>query len=922
MLSAMGNGNRIPRWAGRAAWWLVGTWLLLGGTAAAATLPSFDFTEAAGQAGWEAQHDIVALTPTAEGLAVTLGGADPYLAGPARDYPAGTPLWMRLRLKSERGGWAQVFYFTGAPTEAQSVRFAVAPGEWQEVTVRMPPLGAGTRLRIDPPGEGGVCVLGFLGFEPRVVPQAPAWPVPQVPDLGVDPVVLRAGDMELRHGRSGLGAFEVWVKGVRMACGNAAALLGYLHGGESRWAGLGQGPGTRVTIQNRPRQSLADREVGGSLLVRATFKDPDGGNWEVEQTFTPGEAGTIGVSTRCVVDQDRDVLYLPALTLLPGLGGFGTNKVQGLLAGVEYLENEPSSSTADLNPPASHRQVPDLAKVTFPLMAIAAEGRYLGVLWSRAQTNVGVVFDTPDRFFNSGGHLLGLLVPGSDGMNREENSLLPYDPMRFPADRGMTVSAMILGGVGDTVIPAVQQYVRIEGLPPVPAPGMSAQAYYALAGRGWLDSKIRDGDWYRHAAPGFGSGPAADAALYLDWLAGRVEDSALADRLRNGARAALAQVMPGERNARQVGHVRYPAPALVYGAVSENVASARGQAGALLRRFEADGSVVYRKTAGGLDFGSTHWAPDANGLTAQGVMSLLEAAVFGGDRAQIDQGLRLLRALDKFRGTVPRGAQTWEIPLHTPDILASAYLVRAYTLGYELTGDAALLEEARYWAWTGLPFVYLTPPTSGPVGVYSTIAVLGATSWVAPVWIGLPVQWCGLVYADALQRLAPHDSRGPWMQVANGIAAAGIQHTYPDTDTEFRGLLPDSFNLRAQTRNGPAINPATTLVPAIRMLGGDAVYGFVVLRQHGLCVHAPGAIDSVREDAAGARFRVQGWPAGPYFVLINGLRDEPTVRVNGQETPLSPPHQYSAAEGFVVLQIEGATEELSLGFARRAVQHR
>lgn len=889
--------------------WLLGlTCLSLGATALAATLPSFDFTQAAGRAGWEAQHDIAALTPIDEGLAVQIGGPDPYMAGPARDYPAGIPLWMRLRLKSERGGWGQVFYYTGAPTEAQSVRFNVVPGGWQDMSVRMPPLGLGTRLRIDPPGDGGVCVLGSLGFEPRLVPQAPAWPVPQVPDLGADPVVLQAGALELRHGRAGLGAFELKVNGVSMAWGNSAALLGYLHKGQSRWIEFGHGPGSRITIQNRPRQPLADRVVGGSLLIRATFADPDGGQWEVEQTFTPGEDGTLGVSTRCVVDQDRDMLYFPALTLLPGLGGFGTNKVQGLLAGVEYLENEPSSSTADLHLPASNRQVPDSVKLTFPLMAIAAEGRYIGLLWSREQTNVAAVFDTPDRFFKSGAHLLGLVMPGSDGKNREEHSLLPYDPVRLEADRGMTVNAMVLGGLGDTIIPAVQQYVRLEGLPPVPSPGVSTAGYYAEAGRGWLDSKIRDGDWYRHAAPGFGSGPAADAALYLDWLAGRVEDSALADRFRSGARAALAQVMPAERNAHQVGHVRYPVPALVYGAVPENVAAARGQANALARRFQPDGSVLFQKTGGGPDYGSTHWARDANGLTAQAVMSLLEAAVFGGDRAQIDEGLSHLRALGKFRGTVPRGAQTWEIPLHTPDILASAYLVRAYTLGYELTGDVALLEEARYWAWTGLPFVYLTPPTSGPVGVYSTIAVLGATSWVAPVWIGLPVQWCGLVYADALQRLAPHDPQGPWMHLANGIAVAGIQHTYPDEDADYRGLLPDSYNLRPQTRNGPAINPATTLAPAIRMLGGDAVYGFLVLRRHGLCVHAPGAIEEVREDAGQVRFRVRAWPAGSCFVLVNGFRGEPTVRVNGHRTPLSSPHVYAGTEGYMVLQVQGTAD--------------
>ena len=56
-----------------------------------------------------------------------------------------------------------------------------------------------------------------------------------------------------------------------------------------------------------------------------------------------------------------------------------------------------------------------------------------------------------------------------------------------------------------------------------------------------------------------------------------------------------------------------------------------------------------------------------------------------------------------------------------------------------------------------MPFVYLTPPNNKPVGAYSTIPVFGATQFVAPLWIGLPVQWCGLVYGNAIRRFARHD---------------------------------------------------------------------------------------------------------------------------------------------------------------------
>jgi hypothetical protein len=238
-------------------------------------------------------------------------------------------------------------------------------------------------------------------------------------------------------------------------------------------------------------------------------------------------------------------------------------------------------------------------------------------------------------------------------------------------------------------------------------------------------------------------------------------------------------------------------------------------------------------------------------------------------------------------------------------------------MGYELTGDPDFLEQARYWAWTGVPFVYLSPPTVKPVGVYSTIPVLGATAWVAPNWIGLPVQWCGLVYAEALHRFAPHDPGGPWKQIANGIAAAGIQHTYPLDDTNYRGLLPDSYNLRPQSRNGPAINPATVLAPAVRLLEQPPLYDFVALNRYALLVHAPGEITAVEETVEAVRFTVKGWSAKPYRILVNGFTRMPAVKLNGLPTSLSNPHEYQATAGRLILQLSG-TATVELGYSALA----
>lgn len=858
--------------------------------AAAQPVAPFDFSKPGGAQGWDAAHDIARLESSAEGLVLHIDGADPYATGPARDFPAGTPLWLSVRVRSEQAGGWQIFYFKDAPGEENSVRFEAQAG-WQEVRLPLPALGSGSRFRIDPPGTSGQAVVAWMKFEPRLALQEPVWPRPLA--FSGAAFSLRAGDLSLAHGRNAWGDFQLSVAGRRMALGFNRPLIGYMLGGQLRWIDLRRAAKTVV------------RRVRTEIRVSTTLRDRDGARWELEQSFSAARAGTIQVNSRVRVDRDRSMVFVPMLVILPGAGSFGPAKGQAILPGLEYLDNEPSSSQADINGSASQRQVPDSLKITFPLMAIEHDARYIGLVWDK-DPKFSAVFDSPDRLFRSNGHVLGVLFPGSDGANRVEGSLLPYQGELLRAKAPLTLNAAIIGGRGRSMVPAIEHYVRLRGLPPRPDIGMKRQDYFSLAARGWLDSKIRQGDLFRHAFwPGFEPHTAADAPLLMEWLARRVHDDRVAARLRATAQAAIKRVEPDNFNNANVSHVTYPVAALVYGHVAENAAGAANQARELLGRFEPDGTVRYRPREGGTNYGKTHFAPTANGLTAQTVASLLDAATFAGDRELIGAALKHLGALDQFAGGVPRGAQTWEVPLHTPDILASAHLVRAYTRGFELTGDAHFLEMARYWAWTGVAFVYLANPTNGRVGPFSTIAVLGASNWQAPVWFGQPVQWCGLVYADALYRLAPHDPNGIWKPLADGITAAGIQHTWSGGDAERAGLLPDFYHLRPQRSDGPAINPGTVQTNAVRLFGEGALYDFHAFRAAGLLVHAPGTINAMQDVAGRASFVVEGWPDRPYYVLINGLKKAPRLRLNGQDALLNAPHQYVAAQGQLILQVTG-----------------
>ncbi len=864
-------GAPLRRWLG------LGGLLVLASSSGAQSLPQFDFTQPSGVQGWVAAHDISGLEATTNGLVISISGSDPYVFGPARDYPVNQLLWLRLLLKSDQAGMAQVFYFPaqGSPSEANSVMMYAPGGDWAELRLPMPALGPQTRLRFDPPGTGGACVLGRISFELRPSLPEPAWLKPEPPMLDSNAPAVVSGGLALAHGTSALGAFDLRVNGTNMAVGNTRSVVGYLRNQTPWW----------FALTNPVTATLA----GGALTVRANSTDPDGGQWQVEQMFEPAATpGGIEIQSRVTVNQDRSVIFLPMLTLLPGVGTFGTNKTQALLAGLEYLENEPSSSQADISAAGWERLVPDPVKLTFPMMALAAGGNYVGLLWEPS-TNFAALHDSPDRLLRSGGHLMGLIFPGADPALRQDGSVLPYDGQKLQAGQTLTLRATIIGGSGDTVVPALQQYVARRGLPPLPNTGYSAADYFALAAHGWLDTPIRNGALFRNAvAVNFGFAPAADAALFMDWLSARVPDATLKTRLTNTATYARAAVAPASYNAAAVGHVRFPVEALVYGAVPANGATALSGGQAELGLFQPDGSVLYQAPQGGLDLGSTYGTRDANGLTAGHVVSVLEDGAFCGDPALLGAGVRLVRALNKFRNSVPRGAQTWEVPLHTPDILASAWLVRCYTLAYELTGEADFLAQAQYWAWTGVPFVYLAPPTGQPVGVYATIPVFGASDFVAS-WFGVPVQWCGLVYADAIHRLARHDPAGPWVRLANGIASSGVQQTHPPGEAGLQGLLPDSFNLRAQARNAPAINPATLLPEALQLFGCDPVYDFRAFRHHGLLVHAPGPITDCQETSQGVSFRVSSWPQWESYLLINGFAGG-TFKINGVENRAPPGH--------------------------------
>jgi len=861
--------------------------------ASAGQVAAWDFSQ--GAQGWQGNSYVKDFAASSEGLAFTSTGIDPWIEGPAIDLPGSGMTRVHIRMKSNADTGGELFYGRGFEA-GRSVRFSIQNDDrWHEYAlVIAEPLGPGTRFRLDPATTEGRIVVASIRVETLAAFEPPRFEKPQrAVRTTAKPLSVRSGELQVIYYGERWGNFSVEVAGAELACGYQADQIGLLIDDRVAWLEL-----EKATVS-------CNAGPDGSVVVTAVLRDDRAGQWTVARRFAPGpRPGSLVIETAFAADRDSEVLYLPWLTLFPGLGTFGERKTQGLFAGLEYLDDEPSSSEADITTREHVRRVPDPIKITFPLMAVSHGGRYIGLIWEPSGF-VAPTFDSPDRIYNSGAHVMALTAPAV-GDKRFENAPLAHTPFTIKANQPVTVWTTIIGGRGDSIVPAVQKYVEIKGLPAIPQFRGGFDAAVTLLSHGWIDSAINEGALFRHAVWGesFKAGPAGDAIMYMDWLANHATDPELAKRLTQARDLAVTKMPQGQPYMSTVSHTATPTAPFVFGGLYPYVERRRADAESLLEGFDEQGIKLYRPRD--VDYGKTHFAQHANGHAAPDLATLLEAATLSGDQNLIAKGLALLdKQTALYANSVPRGAQVWEVPLHTPDILASAHLVKAYTLGYVISRKPAYLEQARYWAWTGVPFIYLANPTDGQVGPYATIAVLGATNWKAPVWFGQPVQWCGLVYGSALHLLSQYDTKGPWATIAKGITAAGLQMTWPTSDAKRQGLLPDYFLLRPQVSEGPAINPGTVEAHLPELFDEGSLYEVRRLEKSGCFLHAPCAIRDLKETDDSATFAVDGWDNKVCYILLAGIQKAPMVTVRPQGTNAA---DFNARQKLAVITITGPAE--------------
>ena len=731
-----------------------------------------EWTFGGGPSGWEAAHDC-RIEAAAGALKVTSTGNDPYIMSPPIKVEG--PVTLRLRMKSNSAGAGRVFWETDkAPhfAEERAAGFDIKhDGQWHEYAAPLEASGAVVRLRLDPGTAPGAIEIERMELERvRMHPlellaleQAPGKLLLDIRNHSDEGLDLDVGGqrftVEARKDRrvsildTAAHPFEsrtIVIQPRGLPPINRTIFL-YRPQIERAWLELKTDD---LTVRIAPDGSGARLEAGGTVVaVIAPLVGRDGSALPLRTS--PQEPGIVlsgdgvkatidikGSEVNVAIESDKPVEG-PVVRAQGGMEA-------GVFAGLEYLgKGERSSSDLDIETPERLRYLPDPMKVTMPLMACLTDRGATAVTWK--DMTLQPCFAAPNFFDGAADHRMAL--------------------------RGTRIEATIFVRRGLRIEDAILWAVQKRGLPPLPSPPRSPEAQAKLCLDG-INGPIKgEGGWGHCAEPTWKRQPFVDIASTIWRMTGQAP--------------ALPKLVPNGS------HIRNDSIYFATGRAAEWLAMRGGEAKRMLAAQKEDGSFRYTGK-----YQRGHFEDTASGHCAGPAATLLEFAYDTGDAAARDAGLKTLDYMKRF--TVPRGAQIWELSLHTPDILASARLVHAYVRGYQLTGKAEYLAEARRWAISGLPFVYQW--SARPVMLYATTPVFGATNWQAPNWIGLPVQWCGEVYAYTLTMLAPYDKTLDWAKLARGILVSAQEQQAPDGP--FIGCLPDSFTLDAQRRNGPFINPA------------------------------------------------------------------------------------------------------------------
>ncbi len=569
-----------------------------------------------------------------------------------------------------------------------------------------------------------------------------------------------------------------------------------------------------------------------------------------------------------------------------GDGSFGEAKDEALFPGLEYLLGEErSSGSAFAAPPYDMRFSPDPYKITAPLMAIRWRNYLVSMEWDPTQGWSGVLrapnalFASPNFLEGGANHRLALWVPAIPRW-ADENTHQAREPFRLiKGDSTLLQATLIVRTDATDGIQAMEQYLQRVGMPFPPAPQRNDFAALQLTVQGLLNSYDARQRAWRHT----NTGPVYydhEVALGLWALGHRLFPEDLRRRQAiEQVRAAIDARPQGQHGLEMAFYV---------GGLPSALEAEQKHVESLIKQQREDGSWAWQpETPRHAIFGKA--GDSSSGWTGQFAARVGRWAQMTLQPDARESLMRSLRYLTRQRR--PEGAQTWELPLHVPDLLAAAYGVAIFLHAYALTGDTEMLRQAELWAWRGTPFIYLWHTPDKPIMRGASIPVFGVTWLSQQPWFGVAVQWNGLVYANTLYRLAPLVPERDWKRLADTITLCAVQQQewVSDRRANREGFYPDAFNI---PRNGEEytwdLNPRLIAPCIAQRLGFNIEPATRIARADGrlIACTAPGLQSAALENGA---LRLQIVPPAndlpALYVLIAGVRSPVSVRLNGVELP-------------------------------------
>ncbi len=761
------------------------------------------------------------------------------------------------------------------PTGSEKVAH-LAPGETTMVGFEVPTAEKAVEsVRVRVTGKEMTQYVGTLGVAGNLWPKLPELPAgraehAQSKDYGDDYLLVENTECRwvIWKKAAGLGAIVYVWDGTKWE----------QVGSVSPWLEIA----TTATESMSPKFDSVTAKpgaAGSELLATGTVMTGGGANLNCTVKAELGDSGpALRVATTVAAVQQTSLSAVWGPAVHAGDRTTGANKGVAMFPGLEYLEDgEQSSSTRDLAPPLSDREVPHKFKVTVPMMCVETRpgGPVVGVAWDARQkwdgTHVApaACFASPDFVTSQDSHLMQLGMPSS-GDEMPENTRRAARPVELLAGGSWRLVEFIFAGTPKPDASATLEWFdKFVGYPEAETPARSFEEEMALSRHGFMvtvwDAATNKSMHYAGSgkanAPGFATLMLMDART----VATGEDTTRELNRVDLIGEQTLREEGAGGLTSSAQCHIMGWEFPFHWGYLPGALPAMRNSAYGSMTSMEDDGGWAFHPDEAHKTLGAD--GTETMGTCANPAYHIAKWAAISGDPVALDALKKALARMRKF--DVPRGAQGWECPILEPDVLASAYAVRAFVWAYMASGDKQCLEDARKWARTGLAFQYVWDDGEHPGMRYASIPVFGST-YLTHSWLGLPVQWCGLVYAYSLVELLRFDRNELWRKQIEGMVSSATYQQWTMENKELAGTYPDSFARWFAGRNGVYINPEDIVINALAMNGHDVGLRSATTELGGGPVHVTAPVDftSVKGEKDGLEIAATYLPGEVVYLTV------------------------------------------------------